>query len=95
MAINAKAYSTSGTTAAIHTGPVTLAGYTASNTTANAATITVHNALTATSTVLLTDTIPGNTTQVVQLPRPLYASVGITVILTGTSPTVVGSVLLD
>ena len=95
MAVNVKSYTSSGTTAAIHTGPVLLCGYTMANATANAATITIHNALTATSTVLLTDTVPGNTSRIVQLPNPIYASVGITVILTGTSPTANGSVLLD
>lgn len=95
MAVNAKSYTASGTTAAVHTGPVTLCGYTMANATANAATITIYNAITATSTVLLTDTVAGNTSKVFQLAKPVYASVGITVVITGTTPTANGSVLLD
>lgn len=95
MAVNAKSYNASGATNAVHTGAVTLCGYTMANATANAATITVYNALTATSTVLLSDTVPGNTSKIVQLKKPIYASVGITVAITGTSPTANGSVLLD
>jgi hypothetical protein len=95
MAVNAKSYNTSGTTAAVHTGPVQFCGYTMANTTANAATIIVYNALTATSTVLLSDTVAANSSKIFQLAAPLYASVGITVQITGTTPNVVGSVLLD
>jgi hypothetical protein len=95
MAINAKSYNTSGATNAVHTGPVTYCGYTMANTTANAATISVYNALTVTGTVIFTDTVAANTSKIVQLPNPLYCGTGVTVNITGTTPNVVGSVLLD
>jgi len=94
MATNVKSYAVSGNTAAIHTGPVTLSGYTMANTTANAATITVFNALTAAGAVVLTDTVAANTSKIFQMP-PVYCSVGISVAITGTTPNAVGSVLLD
>ncbi len=65
------------------------------NGTANAATITVYNALTAAGAVILSDTVAGNTSKIVQLPVPVYASVGISVAITGTSPTANGSVQLN
>lgn len=95
MAVNAKAYNTSSTTNAIHTGPIQFVGYTLANTTANAATITVFNALTAAGAVVLTDTVPANSSKILELANPVYASVGISVAITGTTPNVVGSVLLD
>jgi hypothetical protein len=94
MAINAKSYGVSGATNAIHTGPVYLTGYTMANTTANTATITVFNALTAAGAVVLTDTVAANSSKILQFP-PVYASVGISVAITGTTPNAVGSVLLD
>lgn len=95
MAINAKTYSTSGSTNAIHTGPIKVNGFTLSNTTADAATITIYNALTAAGAVVLTETVAGNTSVIRQLPSSVYASVGVSVAITGTTPNVVGSVLLD
>lgn len=94
MAINVKNYSTSGNTAAIHTGPIFLRGYTMANTTANPATITVYNALTAVGAIVLTDTVAANTSKILQTPE-IYCSVGISVAITGTTPNAVGSVLLD
>lgn len=95
MAINVKSYNTSGATNAIHTGPIQFAGYTMANTTANAATISVYNALTVTGTVVFTDTVAANSSKIVQLPNPLYLATGVTVNITGTTPNVVGSILLD
>lgn len=95
MAVNAKAYNTSSTTNAIHTGPIKFVGFTLSNTTADAATITVYNALTAAGAVVISETVAGNTSVIRQLPSPVYASVGISVAITGTTPNVVGSVQLD
>jgi hypothetical protein len=94
MAINVKSYNTSSTTNAIHTGPVKFMGFTMANTTANAATITVYNALTAAGAVVHTETVAANTSVIRQIPG-VYASVGISVAITGTTPNVVGSVLLD
>ena len=94
MAINVKSYNTSSTTDAIHTGPVEFHGFTMANTTANPATITVYNALTAAGAVVFAETVAANVSVIRQIP-PVYASVGISVAITGTTPNVVGSVLLD
>ena len=95
MAINAKSYNVSGATNAVHTGAVTLRGYTMANTTVNAATISVYDALTVTGTVILSDTVPANSSKIFQLPTAIYLSTGCTVNITGTTPNAVGSVLLD
>lgn len=94
MALNVKTYATSGNTAAIHTGPVNLAGYTMSNQTANTATITVYNALTAAGAVIMSDTVAANSSKILQFPN-VYASVGVSVAITGTTPNAVGSIILE
>jgi hypothetical protein len=95
MAANVKTYNTSGATNAVHTGPVKLVGYSMANTTANAATIAVYNALTVTGSPVLMDTVAGNTSRIVLLSEPIYLATGATVNVTGTSPTAVGSVVLE
>lgn len=95
MAANVKSYNTSGGTNAIHTGPVKVVGYTLSNQTANTATITIYNALTAAGAVVITDTVAANTSKILLLKAPVYASVGVSVAITGTTPNAVGSVVLD
>lgn len=95
MAVNVKSYNVSGATNAVHTGPVTLVGYTMANTTVNTATIAVYNALTVTGSPVLIDTVPANSSKILQLPVPIYMATGATVNITGTGPNAVGSVLLD
>lgn len=95
MAANVKSYNTSGATNAVHTGPVKLVGYTMANTTANAATIAVYNALTVTGSPVLIDTVAANTSRIVILADPVYMGTGATVNVTGTTPNAVGSVVLE
>lgn len=95
MAVNVKSYNVSGATNAVHTGLVYLAGYTMANTTVNTATIAVYDALTVTGSPVLIDTVPANSSRVVQLPNPIRLGTGATVNITGTGPNAVGSVLLD
>lgn len=96
MAINAKSYGTSSGTNAIHTGPVLFCGLTARNTTsATDVVITVYDSLTATGTILMRKALAASSPFIFQLPNPLRAATGITVGISGTTPTVDGSVLLD
>ncbi len=96
MAINAKSYGTSSGTNAIHTGAVLFCGLSARNTTsATDVEITVYDALTATGTVLFRKTLAASSPFVIQLANPVRAATGITVGITGTTPTVDGSVYLD
>lgn len=96
MAINAKSYGTSSGTNAIHTGAVNFCGLSARNTTsATDVVITVYDSLTATGTILLRKALAASSPFVIQLANPVRAVTGISVGITGTTPTVDGSVYLD
>ncbi len=94
MALVAKAYTTSGTTL-LHTGPVQLGGLSVANVTANPATVTVYNSLTATGTPIYSETFAANSEAVRTFPFPIYAGTGATLTITGTTPNVVGSAFLE
>jgi hypothetical protein len=96
MAINAKTYGTSSGTNAIHTGAVKFYGFSARNTTsATDVVLTVYDSLTATGTILYKKSLTASAPLMVQLDTPLQALTGISVGITGTTPTVNGSVYLD
>lgn len=94
MAISGVTYTTSGTTLA-HTGAVRFWGFSATNTTANPATVTVYDSLTAAGLPLYSVTFAANTANIVILPQYIQATIGVTLILTGTTPNVVGSVFME
>ena len=99
MTASAKVFATSGNTV-MHTGPVTLYGLVYKNTTANAATITIYDNTAASGTVIYVD-IAGATVDTVNSSNtraftlPIRANTGVTVAITGTTPNVLGSLLMD
>jgi hypothetical protein len=96
MAVNAKTYGASSGTNAVHTGPIKFYGFSARNTTgATDVVLTVYDSLTATGTILYRRALVASSPLLVQLENPLYAATGISVGITGTTPTVNGSVYLD
>lgn len=96
MAVNAKTYGTSSGTNAVHTGPVLFCGLSARNTTsATDVVITVYDSLTATGQILFKKNLAASSPFIVQLANPIRAVTGISVGITGTTPTVNGSVYLD
>lgn len=99
MAVTAKLFSTSGTTV-VHTGAINLHGVVFKNTTANAATITIYDNTAGSGTVIFqviagatVDTVGSSNTYT--FAAPVRAGIGTTVVLTGTTPNVLGSLLLD
>lgn len=99
MTASAKVFATSGDTV-MHTGPVNLMGLVYKNTTANAATITIYDNTAASGTVIYAD-IAGATVDTVgssntrTFTLPIRAVTGVTVSITGTTPNVLGSLLMD
>ncbi len=99
MAVTAKLFATSGTTV-VHTGSICLYGLVYKNTTANAATITIYDNTAGSGTVIF-QKIAGATVDTVgssntfNFTQPVKALTGVTVVLTGTTPNVLGSLLLD
>lgn len=94
MAFTAKLYTTSGTTV-LHTGPILFQGFSAQNTTANPATVTIYDNTAASGTPIYSETFAANTNNIRMLPFPVRAATGVTLTLTGTTPNVVGSAFLD
>ena len=94
MAVTPKAYTTSGTTT-LHTGPVNVYGFSARNTTANPATLTIYDNTAASGTPIYSETFAANTANYRSFPYPVKALIGVTATLTGTTPNVVGSVYMD
>jgi hypothetical protein len=94
MATTVKTYTTSGTTV-LHTGAVKVRGFSATNTTANPATVTIYDNTAASGTPIYSETFAANTANFRIFPQVVQAAIGATLILTGTTPNVVGSAFLE
>lgn len=94
MATVPKTYSTSGDTV-LHTGPVKVRGLSVANTTANPATITIYANTAASGLPVFSETFAANTQAIRIFPFSIYAVIGATLAITGTTPNVVGSAFLE